>query len=90
MSVSDPYAAKSKSSKKVEAPKPEETQIEDTNAARQVEESESTTTEEVPTGTVDEVLEWVGDDKDRAALALEAEKSGKNRKSLISELEELV
>lgn len=28
---------------------------------------------EVPQGTVNELLEWVGDDKDRAQLALDAE-----------------
>ena len=29
--------------------------------------------EEVPTGTISEVKAWVGDDKDRARLALDAE-----------------
>lgn len=40
----------------------------------------------VPAGTVDEVLAWVGDDPARAAAALEAELSGKNRASLITAL----
>lgn len=40
----------------------------------------------VPTGTVDEVLAWVGDDRDRAARALEVELSGKNRASLVAAL----
>jgi hypothetical protein len=37
--------------------------------------------------TVREVLEWVGDDAARAATALAAERAGKNRKSLIDQLE---
>ena len=43
-----------------------------------------------PTGTVKEVLEWVGDDKERARLALDAEHEGPQRKSLISSLEEVL
>jgi len=37
--------------------------------------------------TVDEILAEVGDDKEKAAAALEAEKAGKNRSSLVSKLE---
>lgn len=46
---------------------------------------------EVPTGSVSEILEWVGEDKDRAssALALETSKD-KPRKSLVTSLEELI
>lgn len=45
-------------------------------------------TEEVPVGTISEVTEWVGEDKDRAALALEAEKNSANpRKTLVATLE---
>lgn len=40
-----------------------------------------------PEGTIDEVLAWVGDDPDRAAQALQAEREGKQRATLISELE---
>lgn len=43
----------------------------------------------VPTladGTVDEVLAAVGDDPVKAAAALDAERSGKNRKTLIEAL----
>ncbi len=39
-----------------------------------------------PDGTVDEVLAWAGDDPDRRAAALEAEKAGKGRKTLIDAL----
>lgn len=45
---------------------------------------------EVPTGTVDEVLDWVNDNPSRAADALEAEREGKNRSSLIDALESVI
>ena len=73
MSTSNPYAAKSK--------------------AEKVEDASSDTQEpkalEVPAGSVAEVLEWVGEDQERAAAALEAEKAGHERKTLIAKLEEL-
>lgn len=43
--------------------------------------------ESVPGGTISEVLDWVGDDPDRAQTALEAERAGQNRSTLISQLE---
>lgn len=49
----------------------------------------STEGSEVPTGTVEEVKEWVGDDPDRARQALEAERAGQNRSTLIAYLEEI-
>lgn len=46
--------------------------------------------ETVPEGTVKEILAWVGDNKDRAILALEAENAKESpRKGLVSSLEEL-
>lgn len=45
--------------------------------------------DEVPDGTVEEVLAWVGDDKDRAARALDAELDGKDRTTLVEALEGL-
>lgn len=46
---------------------------------------------EVPQGTSKEVMEWVGDDKERAAAALAAEQaSGEPRKGLTRDLEELL
>lgn len=41
----------------------------------------------VPAGTVEEILAWVGDNEDRAARALETERAGKNRASLVAQLE---
>jgi hypothetical protein len=46
--------------------------------------------EEPPTGTVAEVLAWVGDDPRRAQLALEAEQAGQQRSTLIAQLERIV
>jgi hypothetical protein len=42
---------------------------------------------DVPDGTVTEVLAWVGDDPDRAEAALEAERLGAGRTTLMSRLE---
>lgn len=43
----------------------------------------------VPEGPAAEVLEWVGDDKDRAKAALEAEEAGQQRVGLTKKLKEL-
>lgn len=43
--------------------------------------------EPVPDGTVQEVLDWVGDDPARAEQALEAERLGAGRSTLITRLE---
>lgn len=51
---------------------------------------ETPVTLEVPTGTISEVTEWVGEDKERAQAALETEKNGANRKTLITTLESLL
>lgn len=45
---------------------------------------------EAPKGTVSEVLAWVGDDKDKAKVALEAEQDGAKRVTLIRDLEEIL
>jgi hypothetical protein len=42
---------------------------------------------DVPDGTVNEVLDWVGDDHERAQRALQVERSGQNRQTLVTELE---
>ncbi len=40
--------------------------------------------------TVPEILEGVGDDKEKAAAVLEQEKAGKNRKTLVEPLEAIL
>lgn len=46
--------------------------------------------EKVPQGTISEVLAWVDEDVDRAQAALDAEKNGAKRVTLISALEDIV
>jgi hypothetical protein len=43
----------------------------------------------VPEGTRTQVLKWVGDDPERARRALQAEREGQQRSTLIAELERL-
>lgn len=50
---------------------------------------ESTEPQGVPDGPAAEVLQWVGDDKDRAKEALEAEEAGQKRVGLTKKLKEL-
>ncbi len=46
---------------------------------------------EVPTGTVPEILEWVDGDKEKAERALKDEESNsKPRKGLVKELKEII
>lgn len=52
---------------------------------------ESSDPNAVPQGTVPEVMTWVGDDKERAQKALDAEQANERpRKGLVSSLEELL
>lgn len=44
----------------------------------------------VPEGSAAEVLEWVGDDKDRAKEALDAEAAGQQRIGLTRKLKDIV
>jgi hypothetical protein len=44
-------------------------------------------TEDIPGGTVAEIVDWVGDDPERAQSALDAEYAGANRSTLIAQLE---
>jgi len=77
----NPYAPRVKASEAaVEVEKTEE-----------VQESVETAPEPqgVPDGPAAEVLEWVGDDKDRAKQALEAEEAGQQRVGLTKKLKEL-
>lgn len=50
----------------------------------------STGAEKVPVGSVREILEWVGEDSERALQALEVETSGAGRASLIKPLKALL
>lgn len=50
---------------------------------------EPSAVDQVPDGTADEVRAWVGDNPDRAKLALTAEQDGKKRATLIDQLTKL-
>lgn len=45
--------------------------------------SEPPPTDEVPDGTVTELVDWIGDNAERAAEALAAEKAGQKRKGVL-------
>lgn len=47
------------------------------------------TDDQVPDGTADEVLAWVGSDPERAKLALAAEQAGQKRSTLTDKLTKL-
>jgi hypothetical protein len=46
--------------------------------------------EQVPDGTISEVLAWVGEDQDRARAAIAAEQEGRVRSTLINKLEQVL
>lgn len=79
-------------------PEPEDAEIdtrppapeEDPNQTSLFQASGDLDVEPVPTGSIDEVQSWVGDDRDKAKRALEAERSGKKRSGLITYLEKVV
>lgn len=66
----------------------EEAVVEET--AVETPETEETVSDEVPEGTIKEVLDWVGEDADKAVEALTAEEAGERRKTLIKSLEEII
>lgn len=50
---------------------------------------EPRTENQVPDGSVSDVLEWVGEDAERASAALAHENGNKSRKTLVTRLSEL-
>lgn len=87
MSDTDPYAGPVVENARETAPEKEETPVETPVTAP---DEPVVETSEVPEGSIKTVLEWVGDDKDRAQSALDAEKAGQERSTLISKLEEII
>lgn len=70
-----------------------ETTADETDAqtpAEHQEEAQKPVANPVPVGSIKEILEWVGDDKERAAQALAAEVEGDNRKTLTKTLREIL
>ena len=85
----NPYAPHSKATEAdvtVEETKDEQVIRESVAAPENATEGSENT---VPDGPAAEVLEWVGDDKDRAKAALEAEEAGQQRVGLTKKLKEL-
>jgi hypothetical protein len=92
----NPYAPHSKVSEPsvtVEESKDEAVAVENETAPLSVTSDSAEATEvsedSVPEGPAVEVLAWVGEDKDRAKLALEAEEEGQQRVGLTKKLKEL-
>lgn len=58
---------------------------------REVDDDEARNRDEVPSGAITDVLDWVGDDSDRAQRALDAEraKGDRARSTLVSDLEQI-
>jgi len=83
MSESDPYAPS-------DAPNVEEASFVlpavPATAPEKPEKAPQTEEQAVPTGSIKEVLVWVGEDATRAKAALDAETSGDKRKTLVKEL----
>lgn len=78
--MGNPYKPRKKSTEEAVV---EETVVETPKA-------EEIDSNEVPEGTIKEVLDWVGEDVDRAVEALSAEESGERRKTLVKSLEEII
>ena len=81
---SNPYAAKGL---------PKSVRLKDNSGseeAKVAEKVEEKSSPEVPSGSIKEVLDWVDGDKEKAKVALDAEKDGAGRKTLVKELEELL
>jgi len=84
MSDTDPYAAP-------EGPNVEEAKVEATEAPEESPKAAEQPVEDVPAGSIKDVLAWVGTDVERAHKALDAEKaSDESRSSLITKLEAIV
>lgn len=82
--ITDPFRAYDDTESSVEADEPQQTEAPEPEPVKNEE-------PEVKTGTTKEVLEWVGDDKERARLALEhEEKDSSPRKGLVRELNEIL
>lgn len=92
MSDTDPYAAPDAPNveqARVLTPAPVVDSFDQTVAEKPV---EAPQTEEaaVPEGSIKEVLAWVGEDATKAQAALDAEKAGEKRTTLISKLEAII
>lgn len=90
MSDTDPYA--DPSAPAVEEARTVTTPVEAPTEEAPVEAQEAPVSEELtaPEGSIKDVLAWVGDDRTKAQVALDAETAGDKRKTLIKELSEVL
>lgn len=87
MSDHDPYAPAEHKPDTIEARRDQPAPVEQENEQTPVE--TAPTGPQVPDGSVREVVEWIGDDKDRAKAAKEAE--GENgRKGVLNYVKEVL
>lgn len=91
MTESNPFAARPRV---YDSEIPTETEVADTTeqaqAAADVAPVKTEKVSEVPNGSIKEVKDWVGDDTERAQVALDAENEGNQRSTLITYLEGLL
>lgn len=101
MSETDPYAAVeyvpnvidadvTESKEAIEEPQAAVVDSFDQKAAEKPVEAPVSEEQSVPEGSIKEVLGWVREDATRAQAALDAEKAGEKRTTLISKLEAII
>lgn len=90
MSDTDPYAAKESAPAVEYAQYDSFDQATPETPAEQPVEAPVVEEATVPEGSIKEVLGWVGEDATKAQQALNAEESGEGRKTLISQLKNLI
>lgn len=84
MSDTDPYAAPAVEESRPEVLAPVAVPAETAPAAPVTDESA------VPSGSIKDILAWVAGDRTRAQAALKVENAGAKRKTLITELTEII
>lgn len=82
MSKHNPFEPKSRA-------KSVDTKETETQTESKTEEPRRLNVDNVPDGSMEDVLEWVDNDPEKAKLAIEAEEAGKERKTLIKELKKV-
>lgn len=90
MSDTDPYAAPESGPNVLDADSNEAYVASETAPQASPVAAEAPADLEAPEGSIKTVLAWVGDDKAKAAAALDAEKVGQKRTTLVKELEDIL
>jgi hypothetical protein len=90
MSDTDPYAAPENEPTVEEADFENDADVYREEPDVEVSAAPHTEVPTAPEGSVKDVLAWVGDDPEKAQAALDAEKAGEQRSTLISKLENII